>query len=110
MMGAASFSTVVGEAVPLKEADMFTAESSGLSVWDVLEDNPRFHERNPDPGISQPIGAELGFRVPYDVLLPRPELGPNTYTLTRQGTFIALSAMPKKPNGQMYKFDEMPRP
>jgi hypothetical protein len=89
---------------------MLSREAYDYSVWDDLEDNPRFHERNPDPGTSEPQGVELGFRAPYDVLLPRPELGSNVYTLTQQGTFIALSAMPKKPNGQMYTFAEMPRP
>jgi hypothetical protein len=69
---------------------MLSREAYGYSVWDELDDNPRFHERNPDPGISQFQGPEIGMRAPYDVLLPRPELGSNVYTLTQQGTFIAL--------------------
>lgn len=88
---------------------MFTAESGGYSVWDDLEDNPQFHERNPDQGLSEPIERQ-GFTAPYDVLVPRPELGPNVHTLFRQGDFVPLSMMPKKPDGTIYLFKTFPRP
>jgi hypothetical protein len=70
---------------------MFISESSGYSIWDELEDNPKFHERNPENTKSEPL--EGGFIAPDDVLVPRPELGPNVYTLFMKGGFIPLSLL-----------------
>ena len=61
---------------------MFSRESGGFSVWDELEDKPQFHERNPENTQSEPL--EAGRVAPYDVLVPRPEFGPNVYTLLKE--------------------------
>jgi hypothetical protein len=86
---------------------MFTSEAGGYSVWDELDDNPRFHERNPKDTPTEPL--EVGSIAPFDLLLPRPDLGPSASTLYLQGAWIPLRLIPKGANGLRIPVSNLPR-
>jgi hypothetical protein len=78
-------------------------------MWDEYETDLLFLERGPDDSTtSEPL--EVGYIAPWDVLVPRPEYGPNVYTIFKQGARIPL-ALFKKANGQVPQYwSDLPRP
>jgi hypothetical protein len=58
-----------------------------LDPWELLSEQPRLFERGPDPGVSGGP-AERGIVAPYDILVPRNDLGPGSYWQFSAGSFV----------------------